>query len=186
VPQFYAGYIRSLAAFKKRSRRSDRLFFAGDYLVGPYTEAALTSGLRAATANVSVAVDRGGARAKHRRGPPAGGTLTIDRMEFGIFTPRSAGKSNAARRDRSLLLDELGRRSGRRAPLGGGSPAAQASPRPASDARIRLGTGVVSIPNTIRSRRAGRCRSPTRPGDARFGQARPATAPRHRRHDSAR
>jgi oxygen-dependent protoporphyrinogen oxidase len=48
VPQFYAGYIRSLAAFKDRPRPSDRLFFAGDYLVGPYTEAALTSGLRAA------------------------------------------------------------------------------------------------------------------------------------------
>ena len=48
VPQFYAGYIRSLAAFKERRDRSDRIFFAGDYLVGPYTEAALTSGLRAA------------------------------------------------------------------------------------------------------------------------------------------
>jgi oxygen-dependent protoporphyrinogen oxidase len=48
VPQFYAGYIRSLAAFKERRDRSERLFFAGDYLVGPYTEAALTSGLRAA------------------------------------------------------------------------------------------------------------------------------------------
>lgn len=48
VPQFYHGYIRSLAAFKARSQRSDRVFFAGDYLVGPYTEAALTSGLRAA------------------------------------------------------------------------------------------------------------------------------------------
>lgn len=48
VPQFYPGYIRSLAAFKSRTDRSDRLFFAGDYLVGPYTEAALTSGLRAA------------------------------------------------------------------------------------------------------------------------------------------
>jgi|CXWL01.1.fsa_nt_gi oxygen-dependent protoporphyrinogen oxidase len=48
VPQFYHGYIRSLADFKQRTDRSDRLFFAGDYLVGPYTEAALTSGLRAA------------------------------------------------------------------------------------------------------------------------------------------
>jgi oxygen-dependent protoporphyrinogen oxidase len=48
VPQFYHGYIRSLAEFKSRRERSDRLFFAGDYLVGPYTEAALTSGLRAA------------------------------------------------------------------------------------------------------------------------------------------
>jgi oxygen-dependent protoporphyrinogen oxidase len=50
VPQFYAGYIKSLAAFLARSSRSDRLFFAGDYLVGPYTEAALTSGERAAAA----------------------------------------------------------------------------------------------------------------------------------------
>ena len=48
VPQFYPGYIRSLAAFQQRRGRSDRLFFAGDYLLGPYTEAALTSGLRAA------------------------------------------------------------------------------------------------------------------------------------------
>ena len=48
VPQFYPGYIRSLAAFLQRRERSDRLFFAGDYLVGPYTEAALTSGIRAA------------------------------------------------------------------------------------------------------------------------------------------
>ena len=48
VPQFYPGYHRSLARFLSRNDRSDRLFFAGDYLVGPYTEAALTSGLRAA------------------------------------------------------------------------------------------------------------------------------------------
>ncbi len=48
VPQFYPGYIRSLAAFNDRRERSDRFFFAGDYLAGPYTEAALTSGLRAA------------------------------------------------------------------------------------------------------------------------------------------
>jgi oxygen-dependent protoporphyrinogen oxidase len=53
VPQFYAGYIRSLAAFKSRAMASDRTFFAGDYLVGPYTEAALTSGLRAADAVAS-------------------------------------------------------------------------------------------------------------------------------------
>jgi oxygen-dependent protoporphyrinogen oxidase len=48
VPQFYPGYHRSLARFLSRAERSPRLFFAGDYLVGPYTEAALTSGLRAA------------------------------------------------------------------------------------------------------------------------------------------
>jgi oxygen-dependent protoporphyrinogen oxidase len=58
VPQFYPGYIRSLGAFKQRHERSDRVFFAGDYLVGPYTEAALTSGLRAA-ADVRARFDAG-------------------------------------------------------------------------------------------------------------------------------
>jgi oxygen-dependent protoporphyrinogen oxidase len=48
VPQFYPGYHRAIAGFLARKERSPRLFFAGDYLVGPYTEAALTSGLRAA------------------------------------------------------------------------------------------------------------------------------------------
>ncbi len=48
VPQFYPGYHKALRRFLRRSQRTDRLFFAGDYLVGPYTEAALTSGLRAA------------------------------------------------------------------------------------------------------------------------------------------
>jgi oxygen-dependent protoporphyrinogen oxidase len=48
LPQFGAGYTRALAAFLARSERSPRLAFAGDYLVGPYTEAACTSGLRAA------------------------------------------------------------------------------------------------------------------------------------------
>ncbi|MBI4517775.1 MAG: FAD-dependent oxidoreductase [Deltaproteobacteria bacterium] len=50
VPQFYPGYHRALARFYARPERSERVFFAGDYLVGPYTEAALTSGLRAAEA----------------------------------------------------------------------------------------------------------------------------------------
>ena len=50
LPQFYPGYYRSLRRFLKRSTRSDRTFFAGDYLIAPYTEAALTSGLRAAEA----------------------------------------------------------------------------------------------------------------------------------------
>ena len=48
MPQFHAGYLRHLRAFLSRSEHSPRLAFAGDYLVGPYTEAALTSGLRAA------------------------------------------------------------------------------------------------------------------------------------------
>ena len=50
VPQFWPGYHRSLRAFLRRADRTGRLQFAGDYLVGPYTEAALTSGLRAASA----------------------------------------------------------------------------------------------------------------------------------------
>jgi oxygen-dependent protoporphyrinogen oxidase len=48
LPQLRAGHLPRLAAFLSRSERSPRLAFAGDYLVGPYTEAALTSGLRAA------------------------------------------------------------------------------------------------------------------------------------------
>ncbi|CAG0949572.1 protoporphyrinogen/coproporphyrinogen III oxidase [Myxococcaceae bacterium] len=48
LPQFRAGYLPRLAAFLARRERSPRLAFAGDYLVGPYTECALTSGLRAA------------------------------------------------------------------------------------------------------------------------------------------
>ena len=49
LPQFRAGYLPRLRSFLARADRSPRLAFAGDYLVGPYTEAALTSGLRAAT-----------------------------------------------------------------------------------------------------------------------------------------
>lgn len=49
LPQFHAGYLGHLAAFEARRERSPRLAFAGDYLLGPYTEMALTSGMRAAT-----------------------------------------------------------------------------------------------------------------------------------------
>jgi oxygen-dependent protoporphyrinogen oxidase len=49
LPLFYAGYLPQLAAFLARRERSPRLAFAGDYLIGPYTEMALTSGMRAAT-----------------------------------------------------------------------------------------------------------------------------------------
>ncbi len=48
LPQFRVGYLPHLAAFLSRRERTPRLAFAGDYLIGPYTEAALTSGLRAA------------------------------------------------------------------------------------------------------------------------------------------
>jgi len=50
VPQFYPGYYHALRDFQRRTDRTDRLFFAGDYLIAPYTEGALTSGLRAAKA----------------------------------------------------------------------------------------------------------------------------------------
>jgi predicted NAD/FAD-dependent oxidoreductase len=49
LPLFYAGYLPRLAAFHARAEHSPRLAFAGDYLIGPYTEMALTSGMRAAT-----------------------------------------------------------------------------------------------------------------------------------------
>ena len=47
-PIFCTGYLESLIRFRRRVGRSPRLFFAGDYLVGPGLEAALTSGLRTA------------------------------------------------------------------------------------------------------------------------------------------
>lgn len=49
LPLFPAGHLARLAAFQQRTARTPRLAFAGDYLIGPYTEMALTSGLRAAT-----------------------------------------------------------------------------------------------------------------------------------------
>jgi protoporphyrinogen oxidase len=45
-PIFYPGYLSSLVRFGRRVDRSPRLFFAGDYLVGPAVESALTSGKR--------------------------------------------------------------------------------------------------------------------------------------------
>jgi oxygen-dependent protoporphyrinogen oxidase len=59
LPQFRAGYLPALASFLRRRDRSPRLAFAGDYLIGPYTEAALTSGLRAAQ-EVQQLLERGG------------------------------------------------------------------------------------------------------------------------------
>jgi protoporphyrinogen oxidase len=49
LPIFYPGYLTSLARFSRRIERSPRIAFAGDYLVGPSAESALTSGMRAAT-----------------------------------------------------------------------------------------------------------------------------------------
>ena len=48
LPQFRTGYLHHLAAFRRRANPTPRLAFAGDYLIGPYTEAALTSGVQAA------------------------------------------------------------------------------------------------------------------------------------------
>ncbi len=49
LPQFYPGYLRRLQAFQRRADRSPRLAFCGDYLLGPWCDAALASGMRAAS-----------------------------------------------------------------------------------------------------------------------------------------
>ncbi len=49
LPQFGPRYLRLLARFLTRLDRSPRLGFAGDYLIGPSPEAAVASGMRAAT-----------------------------------------------------------------------------------------------------------------------------------------
>jgi len=55
-PIFYPGYLSSLVRFGRRIDRSPRLFFAGDYLIGPGVESALTSGIRAAAEIAGVRV----------------------------------------------------------------------------------------------------------------------------------
>jgi protoporphyrinogen oxidase len=47
MPKFPPGRYRQIAAFRERSRRPG-LFFCGDYLMGPFIEAAVTTGLKAA------------------------------------------------------------------------------------------------------------------------------------------
>lgn len=49
LPLFYPGYATRLGRFERRMDRSPRIAFAGDYLLGPSAEEALTSGMRAAT-----------------------------------------------------------------------------------------------------------------------------------------
>lgn len=51
-PRFGTGALARLAAFQRRNDRSPRLAFAGDYLIGTTVEAALTSGMRAASESV--------------------------------------------------------------------------------------------------------------------------------------
>ncbi len=49
MPKFPPGRYRDITAFRKRVRRAG-LFFCGDYLMGPFVEAAITTGLEAADA----------------------------------------------------------------------------------------------------------------------------------------
>ena len=49
MPKFPPGRYRQIAAFQGRERRKG-LHFCGDYLLGPFVEAAITTGLRAAEA----------------------------------------------------------------------------------------------------------------------------------------
>jgi oxygen-dependent protoporphyrinogen oxidase len=49
MPKFPPGRYRQIDAFKRRSRKPG-LFFCGDYLLGPFIEGAVTTGLRAAEA----------------------------------------------------------------------------------------------------------------------------------------
>ena len=58
-PIFYPGYLSSLVRFGRRIDRSPRLFFAGDYLVGPGVESALTSGMRVAAEIARARAPRG-------------------------------------------------------------------------------------------------------------------------------
>jgi protoporphyrinogen oxidase len=47
MPKFPPGRYREIAVFKERSRRPG-LFFCGDYLMGPFIEAAIATGLKSA------------------------------------------------------------------------------------------------------------------------------------------
>ena len=49
TPKFPAGRYRQIQEFQKRQKRPG-LFFCGDYLLGPFVEAAVTTGLRASQA----------------------------------------------------------------------------------------------------------------------------------------
>jgi predicted NAD/FAD-dependent oxidoreductase len=49
MPKFPPGRYGQIQKFQERARRPG-LFFCGDYLMGPFIEAAVTTGLRAADA----------------------------------------------------------------------------------------------------------------------------------------
>jgi protoporphyrinogen oxidase len=52
MPKFPPGRYRAITEFQRRQRRPG-LFFCGDYLLGPFVEGAVTTGLQAAEAIVS-------------------------------------------------------------------------------------------------------------------------------------
>ena len=67
MPKFPPGRYRQITDFQRRHRRPG-LFFCGDYLLGPFIEGAITTGLRAAEAIIA-------------RPENASGKLHIDRRE---------------------------------------------------------------------------------------------------------
>ena len=78
-PIFHPGYLTSLIRFGRRIDRSPRLFFAGDYLIGPGLEPALTSGRRAAAQIPGVRPPRGSSGSSGDVGedsPPRAATTT--------------------------------------------------------------------------------------------------------------
>ncbi len=48
IPKFKPGYIKKIVKFRKHFNKDSRIFYAGDYLNGPFLEGAFESGLRAA------------------------------------------------------------------------------------------------------------------------------------------
>src|SRR5690606_14682545 len=170
LPQFHAGYLRHLAAFSARTDRSPRLAFAGDYLIGPYTEMALTSGMRAATevgrglpAPVRQAEAAGADRRRRRdRGvvqlPPRGGRCAL--AARGERDPNMGGR----RVPRPAALVHRGS-AGRRPDRGSARPGGAGPSQPAFVHLPRVWPRVEARRGcAVERRRPSACSRSRRPG----------------------